>query len=92
MLQTVHVITVAMAMVAAVWAVVSGRSPNATPTTRRASASTMLIACAVMIGVTPQALMPDNELLQTAGPVSSIVLSVITLYVLRRWRTTSQAN
>ena len=91
MLQTVHLFSLAMAMIAAVWAVVTFRSPKATPDTRRASVSTMLIACAVMIGVTPQTLLPENEWLQTAGPVTSIVLSVITLAVMRRWRSARQA-
>jgi heme A synthase len=92
MLQTVHLISLAMAAVAAVWAVAMGRSPNATAEIRRASASTLLIALAVIIGITPQALLPDNEMLRTAGPVTSIVLSVITLLVMRRWRSSRHAS
>jgi hypothetical protein len=81
-----------MAVVAALWAFVSSRNPNATPALRRAYTSTMLIACSVMIGVTPQTLLPDNGMLQTAGPVTSIVLSVVTLFVMRRWRSAPQSN
>jgi hypothetical protein len=92
MLQTVHLFSLAMSIIAALLAVRAYRSPESSPTVRRASVSTMLIACAVVIGVAPQALLPENEWLQTAGPVSSIVLSVITLFVLRRWRSSPQSN
>ena len=92
MLRTVHLFSLAMSIIAAVLATRAYRSPKSSPAVRRASLSTMLIALAVVIGVAPQALLPDNEWLQTAGPVSSIVLSVITLLVLRRWRSSPQAN
>jgi hypothetical protein len=92
MLQTVHLFSLAMSIIAALLAARAYRSPESSPTVRRASASTMLIAVAVVVGITPQALLPENEWLQTAGPVSSIVLSVITLFVMRRWRSSPQAN
>ena len=92
MLQSIHLGSLAMAIVAAALAFRAGRAPNASVAVRRASTSTILIAGAVVIGVTPQALVPDIEWLQTAGPVSSIVLSVITLVVLRRLRTPVRAS
>jgi hypothetical protein len=92
MLQTVHLFSLIMAVVAAVWATRTTRARNATPEARRAGMSTILIACAVIIGVAPQALLPEIEWLQTAGPVASIVWSVGALFVMRRWRTSNDSS
>jgi hypothetical protein len=86
MIFSFSILALALASVAAGFAIIAHRRSAGSTTTQWGARASLLLSMAIILGTTPALIFPSSQWLRLAGSLMSLVLTGASLSLLRRVR------